>query len=710
MIPRLETISSPAHHAITDGDDLHMTRSVVEEDEENFSIAANASCHTRSFAVGGSPAEAKVTKNHSVDEKDEKKGGTKFRKKSRKVLTTLRQLGQSSRILLSSKLRKKSYSFRSSTNTVAEYEEMIENEFGLEGKYDYALDSDTIASIRSSRKNVRTGENMLVRQKAQVMSRASTSHSNWEISQSPSSDSKNYRNLMLHGKSFVLDDSSIGGMSDITEDASTFYGFSNADRLSFRRAPMFINAKTYCINEDEDEDEDEDESQSESENENENEDDSEEKNSNSSSDGTIERAYDFRELSPLNHGAELKAEECHVISLPANEKQESSLPRYDGMRRRVYSDSDVDSETLLNVNNTSLNLRNHSPSNLNAKYKNQERFHDASIRPPNRSRLDIKSIGKSLLEWTPQSSGPTLSRVAAYASWPFPRRRIYSDSDVDQLSINNEIRRPSTETPEGEMIFQNYIETRSSANQLQVFDELFLDSPALKMQSRRQSFPLFESDEHNYYQSLRSRTYSDSVVREKSVQEDILWEPGHNSLLDAEIVAASSKKNPERDFRKFEVDNSPTVSPTRCRRLQSLQHEQPSTSTKSIDNGIIHPYPATSSVLASLSHTNNHVVDMFVATENNKSLQKSSVRKPFPKTLNAASKIVAALRPAPVKPLPALPTQSSNTVAKRSDQYYWGNMDVECYSNSDKNDGGEDRETELKNLCSWSSESFDDIF
>ena len=87
---------------------------------------------------------------------------------------------------------------------------------------------------------------------------------------------------------------------------------------------------------------------------------------------------------------------------------------------------------------------------------------------------------------------------------------------------------------------------------------------------------------------------------------------------------------------------------------------------------------------------------MYAATGIRKPFVQHTVRNPSPRTLNAASMIAAALRPAPSKQLPALPTRSPSAAARQSDQYYWGST--------------EDREIELKDLCSWSSESFDDLF
>ncbi|VEU41846.1 unnamed protein product [Pseudo-nitzschia multistriata] len=85
-------------------------------------------------------------------------------------------------------------------------------------------------------------------------------------------------------------------------------------------------------------------------------------------------------------------------------------------------------------------------------------------------------------------------------------------------------------------------------------------------------------------------------------------------------------------------------------------------------------------------------------------LQEPLVRNPPSKIVNAASLTVAALRPAPAQSLPALPTR------KESDQYYWGNIheDDLCSGDNHRKNGESDSE-ELKDLCSWSSDSYDDI-
>jgi hypothetical protein len=651
MLSRRELISSPAHDAIEDGDDLHITDS-YEGDEENSSVIANASCHTRSLVVEIFDKPKVTKKDDTVDGNinDGERGGMQFSKKSQKVMNILRQ---QSRRLLPLNLRHKAYLFRSSTNTVAEYEEMLENDFGLEEEENYAHDFETIASLRSSRKNVRTGESMLIRQKAQVVSRPSTAHSNWEVSKSP--DPKNYRSSMLRGKSLILDDSSIGGMSDITEDTSAFYGYQNMVPSSLKRTPMFINTNTYCI------DEDEDESES----------DCDENDRKSSPDGTVESAYDFREVIPLNDSIESTSEVSSRPKSPvASVKQVKVLAIYDHMRRRVYSDSQIDTEGHNDVVDSNSQVSNSPNSNGNSDLEEEEQLQKTDLKASSGSYYVDKLLRKRFEN--PQSSKLTPSNdAAAHASWPFPRTRTYSDSYIDQMSS------PSDEHRSG----------------------MIADSPLRVQPFRRQSLPLFERDEQQNGEVSRPRTYSDSVVNEKSAHGDMPWNPRNSSLLDVEFDFDELAFAPRVQQPQLEVVHSNISSP----------------STKSTDSsGIINPPPATSSVLASLSHTNIEVAHRFVAKDNRKTLQQPLVQKPSPRTLNAASKIAAALRPNPTKQLPTLPTKSPSAAATRSDQYYWGSTDVQSYisssSSSGSSDQDENQDMELKNLCSWSSESFEDLF
>ena len=638
MFSKRELISSPAHGAIVDGDDLHMIGS-FEADEENSSVIANASCRTRSIPVGLASYPTKATKNLPIDEivGDGEKFVVQLSKGSLKVKKILRKV----RRKLPLRLRRKSFLFGSSTNTVAEYEEMIENSVGLEEAENYCQDSDaeTIASVRSSRNNVRTGMGMLIRQKAQVMNRPSSAFSNRGIAQSPSPSPKNnYRSMLLRGKSLVLDDCSIGGMSDITEDASAVYAFPQTiNHPSFRRTPMFINANTYRINEDEDESE----SDSEEFDNRPCEDDDDENDT-----GDIERAYDFRELSPLNDGLESTVGEVtpRFSSPDGSDKTATRFNAYDRIRRRVYSDSDIDSGARLSSNISSLTLSSN--------------FEDR------RSSGSSRFIGKQFERLTAESSGPTPPRkVAPYTSWPFPRTRTYSDSYVDQPTTNTDYQRVEIQNPGRlENTFAGLSRNHSKSHDGLISDVI------LKIQSsRRQSLPLSQRNGKNL-ESLRSRTYSDSIVHKKSVREDILWDPLSTSLLDTEASIAS----------QIHVNHQKKLSPSNDHRKA----------------------PATSSVLATLSHTNTKI---FVAAESKKPQRRQQLQQPSPRTLSAASMIAVALLPTPAKHLPAVPSPSTRKT-KSTDNYYWGNI-KDASENID-----ESREMELKDLCSWSSDSYDDIF
>ena len=482
-------ISSPAHGAIVDGDDLFIVTGSFDGDEENYSVVANPSCRTRSVAFGFTPSDlAKSGMDQKLADSGTK-GNLQYIQGSLKVKKMLRRVRK-----LPLTIRQKSFLFKSSTNTVAEYEEMDENGCGLEEAEEKYMtqqsDAQTIVSLRSSRNNVRTGMSMLVRQTALVMNRPSKAYFNKEI-QSPSkspksnSDPKGYRSMMLRDKSLILDDCSIGGMSDITEDASVAYAFPMNIHTSFRRTPMFINANTYRINEDEDESDSDNEDVV-------NESIEEEEEFESSDDVTTrEPAYDFRTLSPL-----VDDEDSSLIDssrFRARAESEETAMRSNckviAIRRRVYSDPEVESETL------EMNLLALTPSSRS--------------RPKEKRRsLGSSSIHKSVKEIT----RPTQQRKSTpYGVWPFPRTRTHSDSYIDQKRYDDELKMPS----KGEY---------SSRRQSNQDDDLIPDAILFSKSSRRQSLPVYQTNDehHSRRNDLRTRTFSDSLVHEKSVQGDIL--------------------------------------------------------------------------------------------------------------------------------------------------------------------------------------------
>ena len=614
MLSRRDLISSPANKAIADGDDLLMTPS-FEADEENSSVIANASCRTRSIAVVISE-KTKMIPTKSIE--DETKGGLQFSKQSLKVKKLLKRVRKLPRTI-----RQNSFLFKSSSNTVAEYEEMFEDRFGLEEEENYELDAETIASLRSSRNNVRTGMSMLVRQKALVMNRPSTAFSSREILQSPSPDPKNFRAMMLRGKSLVLDDSSItSGMSDITEDASAVFAYPNTDHLSFRRTPMFINANTYRINEDEDESEsDVDETDIPS----------------SQQDAAIDRAYDFRELSPLNDGVQSIEEASHT-----SDETETRSNAYDQMRRRIYSDSENVASDAYERNLSSL-TQSMSPKNQNSLQSDHPKSSNSS--PPH--NVEPKGVDRT--------TGATPLR-----KWPFPRTRTRTHSDsyvAEEKAKHNKIQK-SPHLDIG-------LSKQRSMSQEQLISDAILTT---RQYSRRQSLPNFQSNGKSPNKpDLRTRTYSDSIVNDKLVQEDILWDPRNISLLDIESVA------------KDDFHNSATRPLLLGKELKASSPETP-----------------TTSVLATLSNTNTKTPETLQKQQSQRPLMPS----PSPRTLTAASKIAAALRPTPEKHVAAIPSPSARQSS--SDQYYWGK--------EEGIDVTEDQHLELKNLCSWSSDSLDDIF
>ncbi len=619
MLSRRDLISSPANNAIADGDDLLMTPS-FEAEEENSSVVANASCRTRSIAVATSN-KTKTTPTKSIE--DETEGGLQFSKQSLKVKKLLKRVRKLPRTI-----RQNSFLFRSSSNTVAEYEEMLEDRF-LEEEENYEFDAETIASLRSSRNNVRTGMSMLVRQNALVMNRPSSALSNREILQSPSRDPKFFRAMLLRGKSLVLDDSSItSGMSDITEDASAVYTYPKIDHLSFRRTPMFINANTYRINEDEDESEsDSDETDIPS----------------PQQEAAIDRAYDFRELSPLNDGIQSVEEASHI-----SDETETRSNAYDQMRRRIYSDSENVVSDAYASNLSSLTMST-SPKNFNALPIDHPKS-------SNNSNAQAKGVDRT-------TGATALRKVAQIATWPFPRTRTHSDSYVaEEKTKHNKLQKSP------------HLDIGLSKKRSMSQEQLILDTILTTRQySRRQSLPNFQSNGKSPSKpDLRIRTYSDSIVNDKLVQEDISWDPRNISLLDTESIA------------KDDFHNSPTRPLLLGKELNALSPETP-----------------TTSVLATLSNTNTNTNNQTKTPETKKQQsQRPLIPSPSPRTLTAASKIAAALRPTPEKHVAAIPSPSARQSS--SDQYYWGK--------EEGIDVTEDQHLELKNLCSWSSDSLDDIF
>lgn len=608
MIPMRETISSFAQVAIADGDDLHISGS-IDEDEENYSVIGNASHHTRSIA--------KLISDdvQNVDER----GKTVHSMKNMKVVKILRQLGEKSK-LLPKQIRQQSSKFLPYISTVAEYQEMFDEE---EVNENHTNDSDTAVSNRSSRNNVTTGKTMLVKQRAQVVNRPSSSQGRWNSSQSPRSESRSYKNLMLRQKSLILDDSSVGGISDITEDTS-FLGSSKMDHeLSFRRTPMFINADTYRIEEDEDESESE----------------SEPNDKKALSDRIRKRGHNFSGLSPLNDeisSLRQSAFGTHSTNKVGKEPSRShSVMGHMNLnaRRRVHSDSDVSSKCQRGITKTSS-----STNDLFA---------------------------------TPRSG-------AEIDSWPFPRTKK-NFTRLDKFSCQDPIESKQTDS------FQP---------------------------SRRSSLPMFQSGNSDHDQ--RSRTYSDSAVHKKSGREqlEISWEPPKIGRLKREPGEGVSTTKMRDTLCALQHNENSNASQEHRLTSTLIDNKRQTKSTKTLSDEPSPNCRPTSSVLAILSPTNCCVEGALIYTEKRVPLQGPFVRNPSPRMSNAASALASPLRPGPAQNLPTLPAQSPSAMARlKSDKYYWGDSDTDVVIESSNLRGSEiHQQTELRDLCSWSSESFDDIF
>jgi hypothetical protein len=376
-----EMISKFAHSIIHDGDDIHITDS-FQPNEENSSTVGNASAieptslaTKMSTKVSTKVSTQVSSKKFLMEAKQKTLLGPKSDYAPRQhddedsageqvvleatnrfnVLSVIRQLGETRRFL-PWRLRHPPITFlpRSTIlSSVTEYQVMVEDDAG-----DNATQaaSDTAASLRSSRNNLRNGKSLLVRQNAEVFGRPSAAQVNWEIASSlSSSDSSNNTRNLTGQRSVTLEGSSCGGISDITEETALFR-IKKMDRSMNNRFPMFIGSKsaqlgdTFCIHEVEDETFGEDLICPVSD--------------------VLERSYDFRQLKTPPDRTQTSHDNSDSISLlekarevdnqlllqtsewhnpdrlldlfaSASLREEQTHESDDEVRQRIYSDSDV---------------------------------------------------------------------------------------------------------------------------------------------------------------------------------------------------------------------------------------------------------------------------------------------------------------------------------------------------------------------------------
>eukprot|EP00536_Pseudo-nitzschia_multiseries_P003219 jgi/Psemu1/64033/estExt_Genemark1.C_480020 len=655
-------MSTNARGAIADGDGMIKTD---DDDDEIYSIIANASRRT--------PTAGELNSHDTNLKKEWSKNCDRALQSSHttaKVKEFLRHLGRK----IPKKFRKQSASFLPSMKTVSEYKEIAEDED----------DSNTVVSERSCRNDLGTGRSMLVKQRAQVVGRPSGALGRWELSETDPPDSKSCRTLLRGDKSLIFDDVSVGGMSDISEDASHFPSYSSF----IRHAPMYIDPTTQCIEEDEEQSEGDSEEQS---------------MSSSYFDEILEGAYDFRKLSPLNDVVE-SPREYNPLETKVDTSHLSVGVRE---RRRSFSDSEIDFERRGDVKKVESPINELFPLTPNSNLSNEERFQYV---------LDRVTLSSQYQAWSasPQNSGffdkkleressqncffNGSSRPAAINSWPFPRTRCYSEPLLDQIAISDGLQDPGDEGFIGKAEIENSdaagIETWSSKSPLRG-----KHNPSLDVQ-RRPSLPIFKREEQKDVPQFiaRRNTITDSQSERRNIE--ILWDPRSSNHFDGEASASVQAKSTEDGHEISDCTEAKIRAGSGFVSVPTKEEEN--------DNGTVHPRPSSSSVLATLSASNNCATEALVVKEERMPLHDCPVQNPSPRTLNAATMIAAALRPGPSQSSPALPAQSPSFVPKNDvDEYYWGNMNTDEKVEDRENN----KEEELKDLCSWSSsDSFDDVF
>lgn len=218
----MNKISTFAQGALTDGDDFHITGSIINENEENFSTIADASCMKM---MGKTRNE-----QHNI---------RKFQEENKNASNKIIKIFLRTIRISHMKFRQTTI-FRSSTNTVhGDYQEITEGDnTGIcrekANHYDDSIAYNS--SSRSTRNNIRTGRSMLVRQNAQVSGKSSLAQAKWDIRSSFAPGSTSYRNILKRQRSLTIDNSSCDGLSDITDDTSFYRSFS-----SEIQRPMFMN-------------------------------------------------------------------------------------------------------------------------------------------------------------------------------------------------------------------------------------------------------------------------------------------------------------------------------------------------------------------------------------------------------------------------------------------------------------------------------------
>lgn len=666
MLPRRGTISKFAHSVIDDGDDFHITQS-FQPNEENSSTIGNASVMEPPTSSFNQTSPMKLQTNRKVamgpksgvevvpGQQENQKGdrGEESEEKKRfKILTAIRQLGETRRFLpWRARQAPAMFLHRSSMLSVHEYQEMVEEDGGDNATQP---ESDTIVSIRSSRNNLGNGRSMLVRQNAEVFRRPSAAQAKWDIASSlSSSDSSGATRNLARQRSVTLDNSSCGGFSDITD--STFFRIKKMDQSMKNRFPMFIASKsaqfgdTYCIHEGLDENHGEDQI--------------------SPVSNIFRRSYDFRQLetppgtthaSPVNSDSTTLSDKSRyvlaqvlhqtrerqkterfmdLIASPNRREAERQISDDQGHRHRIFSDSDV---VIERHRRRSSEVDHDFASFLGSSYSFRDAScedFDAQSRHRSRTSSDVFVSRRSLDTGFDKILA---SRLSPPSLENMSRCRRHSDSFLPELDANGEIFGHIT-TFSGNGFHHAYsqIERPSgtlqgdSSTSLMVESDSHIQRPNGNLQRDSSTSAIVESDHDNL-----GSTWTSSALR-------------LSEIVRMQRQSKESLHNSEADLGSSEI--------------------------LGVGNGA----------------RSNHTRNVGDSEENNRlPLQQWPARSPSP--LSAAQTIAAVLRPgqdARIHPAP-IPTGRSH-----NQDYYWS-------KDSDSDTATDEAEV----LWSLTMDSLDDLF
>ena len=678
---RRETISEKANTVLGEGDDIHMTES-VEENEENSSTIANASCIGTVFSPKASSNISKSTpiitvkKIYSFEDDEDNDGdnqieeGTndnnqeatirQLRKPLVVINNAIRHLKENRRMFPWRMKKSRSVTFipPPSLTSIREYQEIVEDNDDDDDEEDatQAAESETIMSIRSSRKNIGTGRTMMIRQNAQVFGRPSVAHTKWDVSASlSSSESSSSRSLERQRSVTLLDNASCtSGFSDITEDTS-FNRVKNVDSSLFKKQVVFVNpstanfGETYCINEDEEFE-------------------SEEADDDNNDYPPKLRRYDFRSLTPETS----RLREDTVVS---NDDTDDSITP----RQRIFSDSDIIFEVHRQerLSEFDREISNSSSSNDSKQYETSSDYFDIAFTGQNKDSIshNRRSLGGELESKNKTDVLGTSSGVT--------RPRTHSDSFLADTFSND---------------FN--VDTKIWYNTFHEFREH--NEPNVSDSSSQFPFDYDDSRDDDF--QPRTRTHSDSFIQRRDPfipqeRSELFGSSGSEANSSQKARSRTRSLEEERmnflksEFSSIYQSESPMAS--HARRLSEAllkQRLQPHRAKSESDNSL---FAAAVSSGSSDQYSENDTATL--STSDSREAPPLDSRLPSPATMTAANAIIDALRPTVAAVAAAASSSSVASIlpprgSARAQEYYWGG------SADDENDGD----------GFWSSESFDD--